>query len=116
MASTAQCRWIETRIPKISILKLFLGSSSGRDGESQTEGASQNGQISGGPQRIFRIKYEKLDSPVVRITASELRKGMAPFLADPGFDVNLLKLLALKPDINVGDNHTRYKCGISHIV
>ena len=62
------------------------------------------GSLLGGPKRILRTGREKEDSPIVKLTAPEFMHPTARFLVDPGSDVYLMKIKALKGAIIVGNN------------
>ncbi|CAK9834536.1 hypothetical protein ANTRET_LOCUS11052 [Anthophora retusa] len=85
---------------KSATFKLTTSSSCRRDDELQTSRASTDGKILGRERTLFAIEMKR-DSPVVEMSAEELRSGTAHFLVDTGAEINIIKLKSLDENVRV---------------
>ena len=100
-------------------LKLPGGSPPESDGEPRTE--STNLEPSRGQETLREISGEvgtvhwtssTIESPVVEMSAPELRKRKGKFFHDTGSNVSLIKLKALAEDLIVNTDKTIEVSGI----
>ena len=99
----------------IRSFKLPIDSSLGSCNESLSyTKVSQVHPLPGELRRVLRTGRSQEDSPVVELTASEFRGPRVTFLVKPGFDVNLVKLHALRQDMIIEPLHSILITGITN--